>query len=58
MAGPVRILVEEPVESRPYINLTIDTMQRFGIDVMRSYPIEPMVEGNAGMCTETKSLEE
>lgn len=34
MAGPVRILVEEPVESRPYINLTIDTMQRFGIDVM------------------------
>lgn len=34
MEGPVRILVEEPVESRPYINITIDVLRAFGVDVL------------------------
>lgn len=33
MAGPVEVVVGEPVESRPYIDLTVRALARFGIEV-------------------------
>ena len=33
MGGPVEVLVREPVESRPYIDLTISAVERFGVEV-------------------------
>ena len=33
MGAPVEVCVSEPVESRPYIDLTIDALERFGVDV-------------------------
>lgn len=36
MGGPVEVLVGEPVESRPYIDLTISALERFGVEVSES----------------------
>ena len=33
LGGPVEVLVSEPVESRPYIDLTIAALSRFGVSV-------------------------
>lgn len=36
MGGPVEVVVTEPVESRPYVDLTISVLGRFGVDVAES----------------------
>lgn len=33
MSGPVEVLVREPIESRPYIDLTIRALEHFGAEV-------------------------
>ncbi|WP_455136180.1 3-phosphoshikimate 1-carboxyvinyltransferase [Thermophilibacter sp.] len=36
MGGPVEVLVREPIESRPYIDITVRALARFGVEVSES----------------------
>lgn len=36
MGAPVEVVVGEPVESRPYIDITVDALARFGVEVTES----------------------
>ena len=37
LRAPVEVLVTEPVESRPYIDLTVSVLERFGVEVTCSH---------------------
>lgn len=37
LRAPVEVVVTEPVESRPYIDLTISSLRRFGVEVSSSH---------------------
>lgn len=41
LPGPVEIVVSEPVESRPYLDITTQVMEAFGVEVSRSKGREP-----------------
>ena len=40
------IEVQEPFESKSYVNLTLSTLKRFGIDIDRSVPRQYRIKGN------------
>lgn len=44
MGGPVEVVVAEPVESRPYIDLTVSVLGRFGVEVTESGSATPAGE--------------
>ncbi len=45
LEGDSRIIIEPPFESKPYVNMTVDTLKKFGIDIGRSDPLTIDVRG-------------
>lgn len=45
LEGDSRIIIEPPFESKPYVDMTVDTLKKFGIDIGRSDPLTIDVSG-------------